>query len=63
LSESQINKSENPYDSCFAHDALEPRGESAENLKFMALIDAQFLKTPGYGSRQMARHMQSKTSA
>lgn len=36
----------------------EPRGESAENLKFMALIDAQFLKTPWYGSRQMARHMQ-----
>ena len=29
-----------------------------ENLKFMALIDEQFLKTPWYGSRQMARHMQ-----
>jgi putative transposase len=36
----------------------QPRGESAENLKFMAIIDRQFLETPWYGSRQMARHMQ-----
>ena len=35
-----------------------PRGESAENLKFMSIIDKQFLETPWYGSRQMARHMQ-----
>jgi putative transposase len=32
----------------------QPRGESAETLKFMAIIDCQFLET----SRQMARHMQ-----
>lgn len=36
----------------------QPRGESAENLKFMEIIDRQFLDTPWYGSRQMARHMQ-----
>ena len=35
-----------------------PKGESAENLKFMEIIDKQFLKTPWYGSRQMARYMQ-----
>jgi putative transposase len=35
-----------------------PVGESAENLKFMKIIDKQFLNTPWYGSRQMARHMQ-----
>ena len=35
-----------------------PKGESAENLQFMELIDKQFLETPWYGSRQMARHMQ-----
>lgn len=35
----------------------QPRGESAENLKFMEIIDKQFLETPWYGSRQMARHM------
>ena len=36
----------------------QPKGESAENLRFMELIDKQFLKTPWYGSRQMARYMQ-----
>jgi putative transposase len=36
----------------------QPRGESAENLKFMEIIDRQFLETPWYVSRQMARHMQ-----
>ncbi|WP_420029479.1 IS3 family transposase [Rhodovulum visakhapatnamense] len=36
----------------------QPRGESAENLAFMEIIDRQFLETPWYGSRQMARHMQ-----
>ncbi|MBU2936237.1 DDE-type integrase/transposase/recombinase [Pacificibacter marinus] len=35
----------------------EPKGESAENLRFMKIIDKQFLKTPCYGSRQMARYM------
>ena len=36
----------------------QPRGESARNLAFMAIIDRRFLETPWYGSRQMARHMQ-----
>src|SRR3546814_1582938 len=31
----------------------EARGESAENLALMALIDCQFLETPFYGARQM----------
>ena len=35
----------------------QPKGESAENLRFMAFIDKQFLETPWYGSRQMARYM------
>lgn len=35
----------------------ERRGESADNLALMRLIDAQFLQTPFYGSRQMARHL------
>lgn len=35
-----------------------PKGESAESLRFMELIDKPFLETPWYGSRQMARHMQ-----
>lgn len=33
------------------------RGESAENLTLMRVIDAQFLETPWYGSRQMTRHL------
>jgi putative transposase len=50
---------------------LWPKGESAENLRFMDIMhcplgvmqsmiprgDKQFLETPWYGSRQMARHM------
>lgn len=36
----------------------QPKGESSENLGFMAVIDIQFLDTPWYGSRQMARYMQ-----
>jgi putative transposase len=36
----------------------QPRGESGENLAFMEIIDRQFLETPWYGSRQMARDMQ-----
>ncbi|MBK1660592.1 IS3 family transposase [Paracraurococcus ruber] len=35
-----------------------PAGETALNLELMRLIDAQFLETPWYGSRQMARHLQ-----
>jgi len=35
----------------------EPEGESALNLTLMRLIDEQFLITPFYGSRQMARHL------
>ena len=33
------------------------RGESPLNLMLMRLIDEQFLETPWYGSRQMARHL------
>lgn len=32
-----------------------PQGESSLNLKLMRVIDEQFLATPYYGSRQMAR--------
>ncbi len=32
-------------------------GEAPVNLNLMRLIDAQFLETPCYGSRQMARHL------
>ena len=35
----------------------QPVGESAENLRLMEIIDKQFLETPWYGSRQMARFM------
>ena len=34
-----------------------PRGESDRNLRLMREIDEQYLKTPWYGSRQMARHL------
>jgi len=34
----------------------EPKGGSPENLEWMRRIDEQYLKTPWYGSRQMARH-------
>jgi putative transposase len=34
-----------------------PAGESETNLTLMRLIDAQFLETPWYGARQMARHV------
>jgi len=36
----------------------QPVGETEETLALMRLIDAQFLETPWYGSRQMARHLQ-----
>ena len=35
----------------------EPKSDGAENLRFMGIIDRQFLETPWYGSRQMARYM------
>jgi putative transposase len=35
----------------------QPVGETAENLALMRLIDARFLETPWYGSRQMARQL------
>ena len=35
----------------------QPVGETAETLALMRRIDAQFLETPWYGSRQMARHL------
>jgi putative transposase len=35
----------------------QPAGETALNLALMRLIDEQFLETPWYGSRQMARHL------
>ena len=33
------------------------RGEGPLNLELLRLIDEQFLETPWYGSRQMARHL------
>ena len=33
------------------------KGENPLNLGLMRLIDAQFLETPWYGSRQMTRHL------
>jgi transposase-like protein len=33
------------------------RAESEATLRLMRLIDEQFLETPWYGSRQMARHL------
>ena len=35
----------------------QPTGESALNLELMRLIDEQYLETPWYGARQMARHL------
>ncbi len=40
-----------------------PVGDTAENLALMRLIDVQFLETPWYGSRQMARHLQHEAHA
>ena len=34
-----------------------PLGESAENLQWMRRIDEQYLKTPCYGSRKMAKEL------
>ena len=33
-----------------------PKGESPLNLQLMRLIDEQYLRTPWYGARQMARY-------
>lgn len=38
----------------------EARGESAENLELMRLIDEQFMESPSYGVRQMARYLRRK---
>lgn len=38
----------------------EPLGESAENLELMRLIDEQFMDSPTYGVRQMARYLRRK---
>ena len=35
----------------------EPPAENEETVRLMRLIDEQFLETPWYGSRQMARHL------
>ena len=35
----------------------EPKGESAENLRFMEVINKQSLETPWYGSRQMGGYI------
>jgi putative transposase len=40
-----------------------PVGETPLNLELMRLIDAQFLETPWYGSRQMARHLRREGHA
>ncbi len=40
-----------------------PVGETAENLALLRVIDAQFLETPWYGSRQIARHLQREGHA
>jgi putative transposase len=37
-----------------------PKGDSQENLLLMREIDEQYLKTPWYGSRQMARALRRK---
>ena len=36
----------------------QPASERPETLALMRAVDAQFLETPWYGSRQMARHLQ-----
>ena len=35
----------------------QPAGETELNLRLIRLIDEQHMKTPFYGSRQMARHL------
>ena len=40
-----------------------PAPETALNLMLMRLLDEQFLETPWYGSRQMARHVRRQGHA
>jgi len=40
-----------------------PNGENEYNLELMRKIDRQFLETPFYGSRQMARHLRRQGCA
>jgi putative transposase len=40
-----------------------PAGETPLNLELMRLIDAQFLETPWYGARQMARYLRREGHA
>lgn len=40
-----------------------PRIESTETLALMRAVDAQFMETPWYGSRQMARHLRRQGHA
>ena len=35
----------------------QPAGQTPEKLELMRIIDAAFMETPWYGSRQMARHL------
>lgn len=35
----------------------QPRGESAENLALMRLLDEQYTRTPFYGSRRMTARL------
>ena len=39
------------------------KGESPLNLALMRLLDEQYLRTPWYGSRQMARHLRRQGSS
>ena len=41
----------------------QPSGESELNLGLMRLIDAQYLRTPWYGSRQMTRYLRRQGHA
>ena len=36
------------------------KGETPLNLELMRVVDEQFMETPWYGSRQMARHLRRK---
>jgi hypothetical protein len=40
-----------------------PAPETAAHLTLMRLLDAQFLETPWYGSRQMVRHLRRQSHA
>ncbi|MCP4315257.1 MAG: transposase [Hyphomicrobiales bacterium] len=40
-----------------------PKGETAENLRLMRLIDVQFLETPFYGVKRMTWHLRAEGHA